>query len=84
MVFGVRLVERLYQFYSGASFTLCHPEAHLLREGSPGMFQFEMHVFGSSARRSELIGRRAKLIAMKSEISPEILRAKEALQDDRS
>ena len=60
----------------------CHPEAHLLREGSPGMPQTETHFQGSLAHEGGVHGRRAMPTVFKSKASREILRAKEALQDD--
>jgi len=48
------------------------------------MLQSEMHLRGSSAKNVELHGGGAKQAEIKSETFPEILRAKEALQDDRS
>ena len=65
-----------------APFT-CHPEALLLREGSPGMSRSEMQLRGSSAHDHKVLGRGAMPMASKSNALREILRAKEALQDDR-
>ena len=60
----------------------CHPEAHLLREGSPGMPQTEARFQGSLVHEGGVHGRRAMPAAFKSKASREILRATEALQDD--
>ena len=61
----------------------CHPEALLLREGSPAMFLTEMHSLGFSADRGQVHGGGALAAALEPEAFREILRAKEALQDDR-
>jgi hypothetical protein len=44
----------------------------------------ELHQRGSSTLNRCVYGEKAKLAAFKTEISPEILRPKEGLQDDRS
>jgi error-prone DNA polymerase len=61
----------------------CHPEALLLGERSPGIFRAEMHSPGSSAHKRRVHGEGALPTAFQSETSGEILRATEALQDDR-
>src|SRR5689334_12651230 len=62
---------------------ICHPEAHPLREGSPGMSRTQMHFLGSSAYGGLVRGGGALRSAFLSEASREILRAKNALQDGR-
>ncbi|HKR30878.1 MAG TPA: error-prone DNA polymerase, partial [Terriglobales bacterium] len=49
----------------------CHPEAHLLREGSPGMPQTETHFQGSLAHEGGVHGRRAMPTVFKSKASQE-------------
>ena len=61
---------------------VCHPEAHLLREGSPGMPQPEMHLLGSSADDAESPVEEPHRRQIKSHTFREVLRAKHALQDD--
>ncbi len=65
---------------SGSS--ACHSEALLLGEGSSGMPRAEMHLPGSSADEGRVHGGGALPAALQSETSREILRAKDALQDD--
>jgi hypothetical protein len=60
----------------------CHPEAHLLREGTPEMLRAEMHSPGSSTRNRDVQGGGAEPAAIKSDTSREVLRGKDALQDD--
>jgi len=54
---------------------ICHPEAHPLREGSPGMSRTQMHFLGSSAYGGLVRGGGALRSAFLSEASREILRA---------
>jgi hypothetical protein len=63
---------------------LCHPEALLLREGSPAMFMTYLPIgrlLHNALCRSWL---RAEKVQSNSDALPEILRATEALQDDNS
>src|SRR5690348_15810688 len=65
------------------SLRACHPEAHPLREGSPGMRRTTTPCRGSSAHAAGVSRGGPMPAAIKFGISREILRAKEALQDDR-
>ena len=68
---------------SATRFKACHPEAHLLREGSPGVRPAETPCLGFSAHAAAVSREGAIPAAIQSDTSREILRAKEALQDDR-
>ncbi len=59
---------------------ICHPEALLLREGSPGMVQSEAHLSGSHPEARFMAEEPGQSISI--ETLREILRAKKALQDD--
>ena len=59
----------------------CHPEGRLLAEGSPGMPQAEMLLLGSHQKTYVSLAKSLES-AIQSDTFREILRAKEALQDD--
>jgi hypothetical protein len=61
---------------------ICHPEGPLLAEGSPAMLQAEMLWLGSH-QKTYVHCAKSLESAIQSDTFREILRAKEALQDDR-
>jgi len=61
------------------SYVRCHPEALLLREGSPEISRTQIRFLGSSAHQAMVRGGGAFGSAFLSEAWREILRAKEAL-----
>ena len=62
---------------------ICHPEALLLREGSPEMSGTQMHFPWLLGPLRFVRGGGALQPAFLSDASREILRAEEALQDDK-
>jgi hypothetical protein len=59
---------------------LCHPEAHLLREGSPAMYQSKLAVSVAPPRETRHYGPKSLASAFQAEAFREVLRATEALR----
>ena len=77
-----------YEFYwthdgpFADAFSHCHPEALLLREGSPAMCRTELRFPGSWPTKHRFSGE-SQATAFQPEAFREILRPKAGLQDDR-
>src|SRR5690348_5889512 len=86
---GAIVVGRIYERYSAGSRDQHYTWTVTLKrifcaKDLPGSFSWKCTYWALRPDRSQFIERRATLRAMKSEISPEILRAKGALHDDGS
>src|SRR5689334_17582260 len=80
---GTRLLLGLLQLSLGMALMNCHPEGLLLAEGSPAMFQPKM-LFPGSHPNTPRHAPRACRVQFQLEAFREILRANEALQDDKA
>ena len=79
---GFRNDRHTWSFRSSLMFSaICHPEALLLREGSPGMRHTETPF--QVLPHGRKFFRESQDRAFKDERSSEVLRPKEGLQDDR-